>query len=402
MPDFPLLTSNFLLLTFDFAWPFAIALAWVMGEFGHRWSGLPRISIYGLVGFFLAQVPISFLQHAESSPLLLLANVAFGLILFEFGYRINLRWLRVNPWIGVTGLVEAVGTFAAVYGVAQWYGTSTMAALLLASLAMSTSPAGVLRVINEQRSSGQVAERVLHLSALNCVLAVFTFKVIVGLWVFQSSGNLWQATSTSLIVLLASAGLGGLFGVLVPGIMRRLGNLAQDATVGFALAVILLVAVTHAAKLSPVLATLTFGLVARHRRVALSQTQRNFGALGDLLTVLLFVFAVSTLEWQRVVAGAGLGLALVAARLLTKTFAVTIFARVSGISWRKGALTGMALAPISVFVILILEQTRHLGIALVDELAALAAMTLLLEVLGPILTQRALIWAKETANTTES
>lgn len=401
MPDFPLLTSNFLLLTSDFAWPFAIALAWIVGEFGHRWSGLPRISIYGLVGFLLAQAPTGFLHQTDGS-LLLLANVAFGLILFEFGYRINLHWLRVNPWIGVTGLAEAIGTFAAVYGVAQWYGTPTIAALLLASLAMATSPAGVLRVINEQRSSGQVAERVLHLSALNCVLAVFAFKVIVGLWVFQSSGSLWQATSTSLIVLLASVGLGGLFGVLVPGIMRRLGNLAQDATVAFALAVILLVAVTHAAKLSPVLATLTFGLVARHRRVTLSQTQRNFGALGDLLTVLLFVFAVSRLEWPRVAAGASLGLALVAVRFATKTLAVTIFSHVSGISWRKGALTGMALAPISVFVILLLEQTRHLGIALVDELAALAAMTLLLEVIGPVVTQRALIWAKEAPNTTET
>ena len=37
-----------------------------------------------------------------------------------------------------------------------------------------------------------------------------------------------------------------------------------------------------------------------------------------------------------------------------------------------------------------------MGIVLVDELAALAAMTLLLEVVGPIITQRALIWANET------
>ena len=47
-----------------------------------------------------------------------------------------------------------------------------LAALLLASLAMSTSPAAIVRVVNEQRSSGQVTERVLHLTAVNCVLAV--------------------------------------------------------------------------------------------------------------------------------------------------------------------------------------------------------------------------------------
>jgi Kef-type K+ transport system membrane component KefB len=190
--------------------------------------------------------------------------------------------------------------------------------------------------------------------------------------------------------------------VIVPAVLRRLGNLAQDATVAFAIAVILLVALTDALKLSPVLAALTFGLVARHRRVALSQTQRNFGALGDLLTVLLFMFAASTIEWNRVTSGLGLALALVAARLATKTISVAALSHFSGVTWRKGALTGLALAPISVFVILLLEQTRHLGVALVDELVALAAITLVLELVGPILTQRALVWAKETPNTTES
>ena len=384
----------------NLAWPFAISIAWLGGEFGHRWTGLPRISIYGVVGFILANagslIAPGLLIEADRNSLMLLANIAFGLILFEFGYRINVRWLKANPWIGITGVVESILTFIAVYWVSIWFGSTNLVALLLASLAMSTSPAGILRVINEQRSSGQVTERILHLSALNCVLAVFMFKVILGFWVFQSSDNLVQAASHSLLVLLASAGLGAFFGIFTPAILRRLGNLAQDATVAFALAVILLVAIMHATKLSPIIATLVFGLVSRHRRVALSQTQRNFGALGDLLTVLLFVFAVSTLEWQRVVAGMSLGLTLIATRFMTKTIVNAAFAHVAGISWRKGVLTGMALAPISVFVILILEQARYLGIALADELAALAAMTLLLEIVGPIITQRALIMAKET------
>jgi Kef-type K+ transport system membrane component KefB len=91
-----------------------------------------------------------------------------------------------------------------------------------------------------------------------------------------------------------------------------------------------------------------------------------------------------------------------AARLATKTASVAVLSHFSGVTWQKGALTGLALAPISVFVILLLEQTRHLGLALVDELAALAAITLALEVIGPILTQRALMWAKETPSTTET
>jgi hypothetical protein len=54
-----------------------------------------------------------------------MANVAFGLILFEFGYRINLRWLRTNPWIGITGLLESGLSFIVVFAIAQWYGALT-------------------------------------------------------------------------------------------------------------------------------------------------------------------------------------------------------------------------------------------------------------------------------------
>ena len=389
--------QEFLSVLTSLAWPFAITLAWLVGEFGQRWTGLPRISFYGLVGFILAapQLGVLPLPPSGGGTTLLLADVGFGLILFELGYRINLRWLRTNPWIGVTGLVEAGLTFVGVYLVANAFGAALIDRLMLASLSMATSPATVVRVINEQKSSGQVTERALHLCALNCVLAVFAFNATVGLWIFRTFEDVGDALWNSLVVLGVSAFTGAVFGLVVPGVLRLLGKLAQDATVAFALAVILLVAITYALGLSPVVAALAFGLTARHRRVAFSQAQRNFGALGELLTVVLFVFAASTLDWRSVWAGAGLAIALVLVRLLTKTAGVTAFAHLSGISWRKGMLTGVALTPLSVFVILLIEHARHAGVQVVEELRAVAAVTMLLEVFGPIILQRALVWARE-------
>jgi Kef-type K+ transport system membrane component KefB len=387
--------QEFLSVLTSLAWPFAITLAWLVGEFGQRWTGLPRISFYGLVGFILAAPQLGVLPLPEGGTTLLLADVAFGLILFELGYRINLRWLRTNPWIGVTGLVEAGLTFVGVYFVAYAFGAALIDRLMLASLSMATSPATVVRVINEQKSSGQVTERALHLCALNCVLAVFAFNATVGLWIFRTFEDVGDALWNSLVVLGVSAFTGAVFGLVVPGVLRLLGKLAQDATVAFALAVILLVAITYALGLSPVVAALAFGLTARHRRVAFSQAQRNFGALGELLTVVLFVFAASTLDWRRVWAGALLAVALVFVRLLAKTAGVTAFAHLSGISWRKGMLTGVALTPLSVFVILLIEHARHAGVQVVEELRAVAAVTMLLEVFGPIILQRALVWARE-------
>lgn len=385
----------------DFAWPLAVSIAWVVGEIGHRWTGLPRISLYGVVGFVFGSPQLGLLPAANSGPVMLVANVAFGLILFEFGYRINLRWLRTNPWIALTAVLDAALTFDAVYALAAAFGMPLLSSLLLASLAMSTSPATLMRVINEERSSGQVTERVLHLTAVNCLLAVFTFNVIVGFWTFQTSGDVLQAVLNSVVLLAVSVGLGAAFGVGVPALLRRVGRLSSDATVGFAIGVILVVAIAHALRFSPVLAALTFGFVARHRRVVLNQTQRNFGALGELLAIVLFVFVATTISAQRVWAGLGVGMLLILVRMLVKVAVVGGLARVSGIGWRKGLLTGLAMAPISVFVILLLEQARYLGIDLVDQLAPLAAATLLLDLVGPIVTQRALEAAGESGDSAE-
>ncbi|MBQ5964325.1 cation:proton antiporter [Massilia sp. ZL223] len=377
------------------AWPLAMALAWLAGEFGQRWTGLPRISFYGLVGFALAHPQIGVLPMPDAGAISLLADIAFGLILFELGYRINLRWLRINPWVGVAGLAEAGLTFIAVYLVAIAFGSAEMTALMMAALAMGTSPATVVRIVNEQRSSGQMTERVLHLSAQNCVLAVFAFNAIVGYWIFRTYEAVPEALWQSTVMLAGSILVGALFGIVVPALLRAIRNPGHDATVAFALAVVLVVAICDVASLSPVVASLAFGLAARHRRIAFSQAQRNFGPLGELLTVLLFLYAASTLNWRTVMEGSTLAVAVVLVRMLTKTVGVTAFAHLSGISWRKGALTGLGLAPLSVFVILLLEHARHAGVTVVEELRAMAGVTMLLEVFGPIIIQRALFWARE-------
>jgi Kef-type K+ transport system membrane component KefB len=386
----------------EIAWPLALLVAWLAGELAFRWLSLPRIAIHAVVGFALAPTQLGFLPAADAGLALLLANIAFGLILFEAGYRINLRWLRANPWIAVTSVVEASLSFAVVYVVAITAGLASTPALLLAALAMATSPATILRVVNEQRAAGQVTERLLHLSVLNCVLAVLAFKIVVGLAVFHTSGSLWDAVRGSAIVLAASAATGSVAGVALSALLRHLEPAQRDNTLAFAITVITIVALTHVLQLSPVVAALTFGLATRHRRSFFGQSQRGFGALGDILAVLLFVFIAATLDWRHVVAGLGTGIAIVGVRQLAKIASVGAFSYVSGIPLRKGVLVGAGMAPVSAFVVLMLEQTRHLGVQLVDELAPLAALALVLEILGPVIVRRTLVSAREVARNPES
>lgn len=387
---------NLSFLLQSMAWPLVLLLAWFLGERLHQAWQVPRVSSYVAVGLIASLANLPGLT-AEVQGLSFLANIALSLLLFELGYRINLRWFRHNPWVLALGLVESVLTFALVYVAAGWFALETDVRLIIAALSISASPAGIVRVANELRSAGQVTERVMHLCAINCLVSVLALKLLVGYWTLNTSGDLTAAVLGSVYALLISIAMGTLAGVIVPWLLRRLSTHERGVTVVFALAVVLLTTMSYGLMLSPLLAALIFGIVARERRVHLTNAQRGFGTAGDLLTLFLFVYIASLLDWASVGSGLLLGLVLIAVRTASKVGCSVAAARLSGSTERKGLLTGLALTPMSAFAILLIEQSRIYGFAPAAEvLALMAGMMLVQELFGPVVSQRSLMAAHET------
>ena len=385
---------TFLLQTM--AWPLALMLAWVVGERLHDAWNLPRVTSYVAVGLLCGLFNLPGLT-ADVPGLPFLANTALALVLFELGYRINLRWFRHNPWVAVLGVAESALTFVCVWLASGWFDLSMDMRLILAALSVSASPAGIVRVANELRSAGQVTERVMHLCAINCLISVLLLKLVVGYWHVSTSGDWLHALTGSVHVVATSVVAGGLLGGLVPWLLRHQTTPERGVTVVFALAVVLLTTAAYGLKASPLLAALAFGVVARGRRVHLTNAQRGFGSAGDVLLLFLFVYIGAMLDWRQAGTSLGLGIVLIAVRTATKLGCNLAAARVSGITARKGLLTGLALMPMSAFSILLLEQSRLHGFSpAADVLAVMAGMMLIQELLGPLVTQRSLMAARET------
>ncbi len=392
--DFPFLMQSM-------AWPLALLLAWFLGERLYEAWQVPRVTSYVAVGLAGSLINLPGLTDAVPG-LPFLANVALSLVLFELGYRINPRWFRHNPWVLLLGLVESGLTFALVYYASTWFDLPTDTRLIIAALSVSASPAGIVRVANEMRSTGQVTERVLHLCAINCMVAVLLLHLVAGYWHLSTSGDLAAAALGSIYVLVTSVVAGTVLGVAMPWLLRRHKTSERGVTVVFALSVVLLTTMTFGLSISPLLAALAFGIVARERRVHLTNAQRGFGTAGDLLSVFLFVYIASLLDWREVGAGLALGSLLILVRMASKVVCNMAAARLSGSTERKGLLTGLALTPMSVFAIVLLEQSRTYGFGPAgDVLTVVAAMMLLLELLGPLVTQRSLMAAAETHATKE-
>jgi Kef-type K+ transport system membrane component KefB len=376
------------------AWPSMLLAAWIAGEWLYRHWQLPRVCAYGAVGMFLGGIGLPNMAASHEAQRFV-ANVALSLTLFELGYRVNPRWFRHNPWLLIGGIAQALLSFGAVFWVAGQFGVAMDHRLVLAALCVATSPAAVMRVTHELHSAGQVTERLLHLCALNCLVAVLLLKLVVGYWHLETSGELGKAAFNSVYVICLSLVAGGAFGVVAP-LLNRLATSSQSTTVTFAIAVLLLTGVAQSLHLSPLLAALAFGAVARERRIMLSHAQRNFGALGDVLVVFLFVFVGSLLSWAGLLTSLLLGLAVLLARSAAHTLVNLSVARVSGTTFRKGALTGLALMPMSAFALLLLEESRLYGFDLAKgSLPVIVGLLVLLEVIGPLVTQRALLAAGE-------
>lgn len=388
--------TDYSFLLQSIAWPLVLLLAWFIAERAHEAWRLPRVTSYVAVGLLGGLINLPGLT-TDVPGLPFLANVALSLVLFELGYRINLRWFRHNPWVLVLGVVESIVTFGVIYWVSGWFDLAVDLRLIIAALSISASPAGIVRVANEMRSAGQVTERVLHLCAINCMLSVLALKVVVGYWYLSTSGDLVLAAFGSIHQVGTSVAVGAVLGVAVPWLLRLRSTNERGVTAVFALAVLMLTTAAYGLKLSPLLAALTFGIVARERRVHLTNAQRDFGTAGDLLSIFLFVYIASLLDWADVGTGMLMGLLLILVRTASKVGCNLAAARLSGITERKGLLTGLALTPMSAFAILLIEQSRLYGFApAVEVLSVMAGMMLIQELLGPVVTQRALMAAQET------
>ena len=69
------------------------------GEVARRALALPKITGYVLIGLVLGPAGIDWLDHSLVEATDAILDFAVGLVLFELGQRLDLRWLRRDRWL---------------------------------------------------------------------------------------------------------------------------------------------------------------------------------------------------------------------------------------------------------------------------------------------------------------
>ena len=374
-----------------------LVIAVLIGEALVRYLKLPRIVGYIGIGLLLGPGGFNLIPQLPAAEWRLVVDLALGILLFELGSKVNLRWLKANPWIAGTSLLESIATFVVVYGLLLWFDIAGVTAAVVATIAIATSPAIVVRTVTEARAQGQVTDRLLLMTALNCIYAVIFHKLAVAFMHGETGAGFIHTVLPPLYLIGGSALLAWLFGITFERIHHHLGQ--HEETFSFVLFGMIAFATIMAStlKLSPILVLLAAGLITRYRRQRSRTFPPHFGSAGAVLVVLMFIANGLAADLSGLRESSLLVLLLIIVRAIAKLLSVLALSHYSGIGLRQAVALGIALVPMSSVALLLTLDTGATFPAFASGLGlALMSCIVILELAGPIVVQVALRTAGET------
>ena len=382
LPSWPLQADAILLAALTLV---SAALA---GEGLFKFFGWPRIIGYSLIGMIAGAMGFAIQAGTlvrDRSAFAIVFDMGMALLLFEVGGRVNLSWLRANPWLLATSIAEATLTFIAVTVLIISLGYDATLATAAAIIMVATSPAVVMRVTAEFKAQGQLSERLLLLAALSTVYAVVAQKFLLG-WLHHAYGhNLWAALLHPLYVFGGSALLAFVLAWAVALFEPHIDLRDEHASLLVLGLLLLMIALLRAFELPVLLTPLLAGMWLRHRAARPLVWPRHFGSVGGVLVLLLFVITGMSLSWSSVLGGGVVALAIVAVRSLAKISVLVLLGRPSGLSMRQSFALGVALCPMSGVAFALTAEIAARYPEFGATLAAMVFSTIaILELLGPL------------------
>ncbi|MBV1858393.1 MAG: cation:proton antiporter, partial [Nannocystaceae bacterium] len=231
---------------------FVILAAFAIAELGGRMS-LPKVTGYIVSGVVLGPYAADILSKAVVADMNMFGTLALGLIATTAGLELELKGLAkltrtlaatisikvVLCAILVGGSIVGMGLFTDQLGLsndAQVYGL----AMLLAALAIGTSPAIALAVASESNARGRLTELVLGAAVAKDVIVVVAFNIALATALAMSAGG--ELGVGVLIHVGEEIGVSVVAGVILGGLLIAYLRFVKTEMLLFVTATVLVVA----------------------------------------------------------------------------------------------------------------------------------------------------------------
>jgi Kef-type K+ transport system membrane component KefB len=375
----------------------ALFLIGLLTDLLGRRTPLPRVSLLLLAGFAIGPSGLDVLPDFQEDWFPVVTDIALSMVGFLLGHNMTRSSLQKRGkcvlWISIGAVV---GTVITVFMGLILIGIQPEVALILAGIALATDPAATIDVIHQTGSKGEFSKILEGVVAIDDAWALIIFSFLMATakalygngeeWDILLLGA-WEIGGALLLGLLLGIPMAFITGRLKPGeptqaealgIVLLCGGLAEWLQVSFILA-------------GMVLGATVANLAAHHRR--------PFTAIEGIewpFMILFFILAGASLGIATLQATSLLGIAYILLRLLGRIIGAWGGGIIGGANPVSQRWMGMALWPqAGVAMGMALLASQHFP-TLKDVILPVAiGSTIIFELIGPLMTRKALTKAGE-------
>jgi Kef-type K+ transport system membrane component KefB/predicted transcriptional regulator len=374
----------------------------ILGGLSAQRFHLPQVTAYLLVGMLLGPHMLSVIPERDLEHLEPVGKLAMSLVLLNLGCHFTPDHVRrVARRLPQLTLGDAGATFLLVTLGLKLLGQPWAACLLFGSLSVATAPATTTLVMKEVRSEGPVTEYALAMVALNNLLAIVLFEVLLG--AIRVNQGVSHAESLLFELRRIAADLGGslALGILAgvaTGYLCGLWPQSRWLLLLFAVTTLALGICTHM-QIPYLLTFLAMGLTVARTSDHTGAIVKELDRTTDLLCVVFFVIHGAHLDLGALRAAGILGIGYIVLRLIGKWGGSYLAAdpHVDGPQvrrWLGGALLSQAGTAIALSAVAASSQSG-LGETGRTIQTVILGTVVFFEIAGPILLRYAVLQAGE-------
>ena len=380
-----------------------LAIVVLIGCLAGRVAKTFRLSnVFGFIiaGMLIGPSCLKLLTNNDLTLLTMVVEITVAILAFKIGSEFVIRDMRKlgTSFVFIT-LAEVAGAFLAVFFAMFFlFKQDFVFSMTIAALAAATAPAATIMVMRQYRSDGPVTRMLIPVSALDGVLGVVLFGIVISIARILGKGaglGIWQSVGRPLFEIFGGLALGALFGLALALLGKKAGD--SDELLVFTLGMILAATgVAKALALSPLLANIMMGVVL----VNLTQnSNRVFFALNQFtppLYLLLFTLAGSSLDLGVFLNMGLLGLGYILARAIGKLAGAWIGSRgvkAEGVVQEHLGVTLLPQGGLSIALALLVRF--HLPDMSAVVISIILLSVLLYEIIGPFIAKAAIQRAGE-------
>jgi len=382
-----------------------LGLLLVFGFFGGKLMKrfkLPTVTGYIMIGLLLGRSGIDLLTPDFIETVGFISSVALVFIAFSIGSEFRLAEIReLGKSIVVIAVCEAMAAFVLVTLFMRLF-VDLPTALILGAVSSATAPAATMMVLREYRARGPLTSTLLGVVAVDDAICLMIFAIassVAKVLIAHDALTISRLVVAPLTEILFSIVVGVIIGLIVILLTRQVGNDAELLTIVVASS-LLITGVTEQFDLSALLSAMAAGVTVTNG-MAVVPARRLFTVTEQFTPPIItafFVIAGSRLDISMIPQIGWMGLVYLLVRMIGKISGATLGGALSksplmvrkylgyGLLSQVGVAVGLAIIVSEMFA------GTEIG-SLV--LTILLATTIVTEIVGPLMTKRAIFIAGE-------